>query len=500
MVDCGDILCPFFGCKITKFLIHTHNSNDKRLIFRYQVANMSQTIFALATPQGKSGVAVIRISGNEAANALKALSVQLPKPRYATLSPLRHSATQSPLDRALILWFPAPNSFTGEDCAELHIHGSRAVMESVFSVLGSLPNMRMAEAGEFSRRAFENGKMDLTEAEGLADLIDAETKQQQSLALRQMSGELHRLYEGWRTKLIDAMAFIEAYIDFPDENLPPELEANFTGKISALLSEMQLHLADNGRGQRLREGAKLVILGAPNAGKSSLLNYLAKAELAIVSPTAGTTRDAIPAHLNIGGYPVNLIDTAGIHTTQNPIEAEGIKRALKHADEADIRLLLIDGEMPPELFKYKDNSISVTTKSDLFDRSGFGLLSSAMSLTPSATKEGGLLAALQTTSHKPLATISTKTGEGISALVETITEQLKNLMQPSESPMITRLRHRQCVERAATSLETLLESPAPPEIRAELLRTAAHSVASLTGRIDLEHVLDHLFSQFCIGK
>lgn len=432
-----------------------------------------ETIFALATPQGKSGVAVIRISGKEAANALKEFGIkQLPKPRVATLSSLIASSL---IDKSLILWFPAPNSFTGEDCAELHIHGSRAVMESIFSVLGGLPNMRMAEAGEFSRRAFENGKMDLTEAEGLADLIDAETKEQQQLALRQMSGELHRLYEGWRSKLIDAMAFIEAYIDFPDENLPPELEANFTDKIKILLAEMQHHLADNERGQRLREGAKMVILGAPNAGKSSLLNYLAKAELAIVSPTAGTTRDAICAHLNIGGYPVNLIDTAGIHPTQNLIEAEGIKRALKHADEADIRLLLIDGEtypnMPAQLLEYKDNSIVVTTKNDL-----------------------------QTTSHKPQTTISTKTGEGVGALVEAITEQLKNLMQPSASPMITRLRHRQCVERAAASLAILLESPSPPEIRAELLRTAAHSVASLTGRIDLEDVLDHLFSQFCIGK
>ena len=453
----------------------------------------NKTIFALATPQGKSGVAVIRISGKEAANALRALGIkQLPKPRVATLSSLiapsggalattsdrpraqparRLSDIQQLIDKSLILWFPTPNSFTGEDCAELHIHGSRAVMESVFAVLGGLPNVRVAEAGEFARRAFENGKMDLTEAEGLADLIDAETKQQQQLALRQMNGELHRLYEGWRAKLIEAMAFIEAYIDFPDENLPPELENSFTGKIKALLSEMQRHLADNGRGQRLREGAKLVILGAPNAGKSSLLNYLAKAELAIVSPTAGTTRDAISAHLNIGGYPVNLIDTAGIHTAQNPIEAEGIKRALKHADEADIRLLLIDGEMPPELSKYKDNSTCVITKSDLL-----------------------------TTNNQQPTTISTKTGQGIPELVATITEQLKNLMQPSESPMITRLRHRQCVERAEVALETLLESPAPPEIRAELLRTAAHSVASLTGRIDLEDVLDHLFSQFCIGK
>ncbi len=428
-----------------------------------------ETIFALATPQGKSGVAVIRISGAEAASALRALGIKkLPKPRVATLSSLIASSL---IDKALVLWFPAPNSFTGEDCAELHIHGSRAVMESVFSVLGSLPNIRMAEAGEFSRRAFENGKMDLTEAEGLADLIDAETKQQQQLALRQMAGELHHLYEGWRAKLIDAMAFIEAYIDFPDENLPPELETNFTGKIKNLLTEMQSHLADNERGQRLREGAKLVILGAPNAGKSSLLNYLAKAELAIVSPTAGTTRDAISAHLNIGGYPVNLIDTAGIHTAQNPIEAEGIKRALKHADEADIRLLLIDGDVPPQLLKYKNNSIAVITKSDLL-----------------------------ATGHKPQITISAKTGQGIPELIAIITEQLRNLMQPSESPMITRLRHRQCVERAEAALGTLLESPAPPEIRAELLRTAAHSVASLTGCIDLEDVLDHLFSQFCIGK
>lgn len=453
---------------------------------------MSDTIYAQATPPGKSGVAVVRVSGAAAAQALAALGVKLPRPRVATYSSLNRSGSgllaaneaqgtghEALIDKALILWFPAPNSFTGEDVAELHLHGSHAVIQEVFSVLGGLPGFRMALPGEFSRRAFENGKMDLTEAEGLADLIDAETKEQQKLAMRQMQGELHRLYEGWRAQLIASMAFIEAYIDFPDENLPPELEQQFTGKIEALLAEMQVHLADGGRGQRLREGARLVILGAPNAGKSSLLNYLAKSDLAIVSAIPGTTRDALSVHLDIAGYPVTLIDTAGIRESSDPIEQEGVRRALAKAEEADIRIVLLDGETYPEISPqikpYIDNSIIIVTKSDL---------------------------SYATPPRRHTATISVKTGEGIPALMEEITSKLQGLMSPPASPALTRQRHREGVLRAAASLEALLASPktTPPELRAEHLRTAAQATSALTGRIDLEDVLDHLFGQFCIGK
>ena len=429
-----------------------------------------KTIFALATPPGKSGVAVIRISGIEAKSALLSFEISLPQPRVATLATLKQNGIA--IDRALVFLFPAPNSFTGEDCVELHIHGSRAVTQACFSTLGKLSHFRVAEPGEFSRRAFENGKMDLTEAEGLADLINAETTEQHKLAMRQMQGELHRLVEGWRAQLIASMAFIEAYVDFPDENLPPSLAEDFLRKIKNLLAEMQHHLADNHRGQRLREGAKLVILGAPNAGKSSLLNYLAKADMAIVSPIPGTTRDTLSVHLDIAGFPVTLIDTAGIRESNEPIEQEGIRRAHTSAEDADIRLVLLDGEtyprIPPEMTKYIDSSIVVTTKCDLYNHPGLA--------------------------------ISAKTGQGISALMEHLTKQLQNLMRPSESPALTRLRHRQHVEQAAKSLQMLLDSPAPPEIQAEHLRHAAYALSALTGRIDIEDVLDHLFGQFCIGK
>ena len=430
------------------------------------------TIYALATPPGKSGVAVIRISGPEAKAALTALHVALPSPRTATLATLK--SNDLIIDRALVLWFPAPHSFTGEDCIELHIHGSRAITHALFSLFGTLPDLRSAAPGEFSRRAFENGKMDLTEAEGLADLIDAETKEQHRLAMRQMQGELHHLYTSWRHQLIESMAFIEAYVDFPDENLPPALAADFRKKIETLVNEMQLHLADN-RGQRLREGAKLVILGAPNAGKSSLLNYLTQADTAIVSPIPGTTRDTLSAHLDIAGYPVTLIDTAGIRNSTDPIEKEGVRRALENAKDADLRIVLLDGEtypqIPIELADYIDNSLTVITKADL--------------IAPS-----------------PTLSISAKTGQGIPALLEQITQRLHTLMSPPESPALTRARHRQHVEKSVISLQALLQAApgTPPELFAENLRQAAHSVSALTGHIGLEDVLDHLFSQFCIGK
>lgn len=441
-----------------------------------------ETIYALATPPGKSGVAVVRISGERAKAALTAIcSGHLPVRRLAAVRSLHHPLTGLKIDQALVLWFEGPNSFTGEDVAELHLHGSRAVVKSVLDALGAVPGLRLAEPGEFSRRAFLNGKMDLTEAEGIADLIDAETEAQARQALRQMSGELKNLYEDWRAQIIGCMAKLEAYIDFPDEPLPPKLEQEITHDIAALKASLERHLADNRRGERLREGARIAIIGAPNAGKSSLLNHLSRRDIAIVSPLPGTTRDALEAHLDIGGYPVTLIDTAGIRTTDDAIESEGVTRALRHAGDADITLVLLDGETYPAIPSHIEPHLSggqnlvAVTKSDI---------------------------AKPIEKSREFYPISAHSGSGIDALLTDITARLDTLMSPGDAPQITRARHRQQAEAASSALALFLENTAgaPIELRAELLRQAATSLGHITGTIDVEDVLDKLFSSFCIGK
>lgn len=436
------------------------------------------TIFALATPPGKSGVAVVRISGKLADSALAELGVaKLPKPRSSSLCALTHPKTRAPIDRALVLRFVAPHSFTGENIIELHIHGSRAVIQMLLEALGSLPGLRLAEPGEFSRRAFLNGKMDLTEAEGLADLIDAETAAQARQALRQASGALKSLYEDWRGQIITCMAKLEAYIDFPDEPLPASLEQEITADITALRDSLRAHLDDNRRGERLRDGVKIAIIGAPNAGKSSLLNYLARRDIAIVSPTPGTTRDALEVHLDISGFPVTLVDTAGIRESQDSIEQEGIRRSLTHAADADIILALLDGESYPAIpdsirDHFTDKTIVAVTKCDA---------------SPCPTKE-----------HLP---ISSKTGQGIDSLLSAIQERLGEIVSDGGSPLITRARHRQEIEQASNSLSNCItKNNFPIELRAEMLRQAATSLGKVTGRVDIEDVLDKLFSTFCIGK
>ncbi len=308
------------------------------------------TIFALASAPGRAGIAVLRLSGAQAGALLTRLTQRpLPPPRQLTLRHLIRPTDGMLLDRSMVAWFPAPASFTGEDCAELHLHGGRAILQAVSAVLAAQPNTRLAEPGEFTRRAFLNGKLDLTAAEAVADLIHAETEAQLQQALRQHEGGLAQLYAGWATRLTTCLAHLEAAIDFADEELPADLATRQAATIATLATEITSHLQDERRGERLRDGFRIAILGAPNAGKSSLLNRLAQREAAIVSATAGTTRDVLEVHLDLGGYPVILADTAGLRETADAIEQEGIRRAWQQAEQADLKLLVLDGASTPWL-------------------------------------------------------------------------------------------------------------------------------------------------------
>lgn len=450
------------------------------------------TIFASATAPVKSGVAVIRISGQGAAKALTSFtSCQLPKPRIATLAKLHNPKNGELIDEALILWFKSPASFTGEDVAELHVHGGRAVVSEIFHCLSNMDGIRMAEPGEFSRRAFENGKMDLTEAEGLADLIDAETKIQARLALRQKLGELGKLYEKWRENIVSILANIEAYIDFPDEEIPPQIVKNIEENIEQLSASIRLHLNDNRKGERLREGLNVAIIGPPNAGKSSLMNLLARRDVAIVSEHAGTTRDVIEIQLDLNGYPIVLADTAGIRENAGEIEKEGIKRAISRAENADFKIVVISASElssinTEEIYRQADtilgdildkNTVIVLNKLDLFN-------------DISLNRDGGGVAIIPT---------SFKDARGVQELLAVIKEFAEENFNISAEPIITRERHRVLLKNALLSLEKFSLSK-EIELSAEDLRSAANAIGQITGRINIEEILDHIFSSFCIGK
>ncbi len=433
------------------------------------------TIYALSTAPGKSAVAVIRLSGPDAVTAISALGAKLPVPRLASLQTLRDPVSRETLDRALVLWLPAPASFSGEDMVELHVHGGRAVISGVLAALGGVDGLRLAEPGEFARRAFDNGKIDLTQAEGLADLIDAETEAQRAQALRQSSGALRALYDEWREDIIRAMAAVEAAIDFSDEADIPETAFATAGPIVARLTgDLARHLSDGRRGEILRDGLRVVIAGPPNAGKSSLLNALAGRDAAIVSEEAGTTRDVIEVRLNLGGYAVIVSDTAGMRDAAGKVEQEGIRRALAAAAGADVVLWLTEAAAPSpppqEIASFKTRVIEAASKLDLAPaRSHLGL--------------------------------SAVTGEGIDKLVERLAEEARRLAGGAEDAVITRERHRQELQAAHEALAAFLDGdPAEMEMRAEDLRVAAFALGRLTGRVDVEHVLGEIFSQFCIGK
>lgn len=440
------------------------------------------TIFALSTAAGRAGVAVIRVSGRRAGEALAALAGDIPPARLASLREVKDPASDETLDQALVLWFPAPQSFTGEDVAEFQVHGGRAVVDGVLEALSALNGLRAAEPGEFTRRAFESGRMDLTEVEGLADLIDAETKAQKTQALRQMEGGLSHVVEDWRAKLIKLSALVAADIDFDDEgDVPGGLTAKARPGIKELALELGDQLAAGKRGRALRHGLEVAILGAPNVGKSSIINALAKRDAAIVSATAGTTRDVVEVHLDLGGYPVTLADTAGLREASDEIENEGIRRALEKAEHADLRLVVFDAATWPEADlatrdAARPGDIIVLNKSDVV----------ADFAAPETAWGKGLL-------------MSALSGAGLTELEARLEEEVIGRAGVSEGAVITRLRHARALEDAIEALGRAYEAPAP-ELCGEDLRLASSALQRLLGKVDVEDLLDVIFSEFCIGK
>ncbi len=437
-------------------------------------------IFALASGAGRAAVAVVRLSGAGAGEAVRRLGGPLPEPRAASLRRLRHPDTGEALDRALVLWFPGPRSYTGEDCAELHLHGGPSVVAGVAEALVAA-GARPAEAGEFTRRAFVNGKLDLTAAEGIADLVAAETAAQRRQALRQAEGGLAALYGGWTERLTRLLARQEAFIEFETEDLPPDLDAAVGRDAAALRAEMDAHLADGGRGERLREGLMVAILGAPNAGKSSLLNALVGRDAAIVSAKAGTTRDVVEARLDVGGVPVTLADTAGLReASSDEIEAEGVRRALRRAEAADLRLLVFAADRPPDA----DTLALVSAPGG-----GALVVANKTDLAPAPSAIGGVA---------PVP-VSVRTGDGLPALRERLSALAADLASPATGIPLTRSRHRAALRDAVARLADL-DGAALPELRAECLRAASAALGRVTGRVGIEAVLDAVFREFCVGK
>ncbi len=414
------------------------------------------------------------MSGPLAGPSLAALVGELPPPRRARHTRLRDPDSGAAIDDGIALWFPAPHSVTGEDVAELHVHGSRAVIAALIEVLQRRA-LRLAEPGEFTRRAFFNDKLDLVQAEAIADLTAAETDAQRRQALRQLDGELGAIYRGWSARLLRVLAHLEAAIDFPDEDLPPTIEAEVARETGALATEIGVHLADGRRGERLRDGITIAIIGPPNAGKSSLLNKLAQREAAITSPIAGTTRDVIEIAIDLGGYPVVLADTAGLHESADRVEQEGLRRALARAEAAELRLFVFDAHRPEgaegaAAWPSRD-TLLVANKIDLGGRSA---------LPP------GALA------------VSALTGAGLDTLIATLTERV-DANYDIAAPLLSRARHRAALEEARDALHRGRAAPLP-ELKAEDLRLAWRSLGRITGSVDVEDLLDVIFADFCIGK
>lgn len=446
-----------------------------------QAGTQAATIVALATAPGRAGVSVIRISGPQAGVALAALCGKLPVARQAARARFRDPADGRVLDDGLALWFPAPASFTGEDVAEVQGHGGKAVIDSVLSALCAIPGVRPAEPGEFTRRAFENGKLDLTQAEGLADLINAETEAQHRQALRQMDGALAQLFDGWRSALIRHLAHLEAFIDFPDEPIPERLDQAVRAGITELAAAMTAHLADGHRGERIRDGLYIAVVGAPNAGKSSLVNALARREAAIVSATAGTTRDVIEVHLDLGGYPVILADTAGLRDAAEEIEAEGIRRALHRAENADLRLAVFDAAHAPA-----------------WDAPTLALIDDRTEVIVNKAETVSLPDDLRIAGRTPYQ-ISAAGGQGMAAFLAGLTDRVRGLLETQGAPALTRQRHRVALEDCVESLQRSLTAP-DLELMAEDLRLAARALGRITGRVEVDDLLDVIFRDFCIGK
>lgn len=434
----------------------------------------ASTIFALSSAPGRAGVAVIRVSGPAARQTLEMMTGRLPEPRFAAFRTIKHPKTGDVLDRAVVVWFAAPKTETGEDIVEFQVHGSRAVIAALLSALGEIAGCRLAQPGEFARRAFENGKLDLAEIEGLADLIEAETEAQRRQALAQTAGSLSKLYDGWRTRLIEIAALVEAAIDFSDEgDVSASAFNEARNRAETLQKEIAAHLDDGHRGEILREGFRVALLGPPNAGKSSLLNALARRDAAIVSAEAGTTRDVIEVRLDLAGLAVIVSDTAGIREASSDVEREGIRRSLAAARDADLVLWLAENpESIPPLNFSRETSLAIRSKQDLALDSHFDGLA-----------------------------VSAKTGAGIDQLIAEIARRASEAVGSATEPALTRARHREALENALNDIGVFLNGPPGPiELRAEDVRRAAHALGRITGRVDVEDVLDQIFSRFCIGK
>ena len=437
---------------------------------------MSDTIFALSSASGFAGVAVVRISGPKALFVAETVAhLKNPKPRYAHFVTLWNKDKE--LDKALLIYFKAPSSFTGEDVIEIQCHGSRAVLRALFSILSDIDGCRLAEAGEFTRRAVYNNKMDLTAAEGLIDLIHADTEAQRAAAVRQMGGQLQKLYDGWREELVKIMAYLEAFIDFPEEEIPEDKLKEIKDKILNIQDQIHKHLlADNGVGERLKSGFQVAIVGAPNVGKSSLLNALTQTDKAIVSDIAGTTRDVVEAYLDISGYPVVLADTAGLRETKEVIEGKGVQKAIQKAQDADLILAVISAENYPQVDEKTQNLIK---------------------------NHPCFLVVWNKVDKKQVPadclSICAKTGQGIDNLISRLKEIVEDKMSASSSALVTRLRYKTALSECDKALSRAVDVDIL-ELKAEELRMAARALGKITGFVRTEELLDVIFSSFCIGK
>jgi len=442
------------------------------------------TIYALSSGPGISGIAVIRVSGKDTAKVVKKITgTKLPPPRVATLTKFNKNGWKELIDEGVIIWFPAPNSYTGEDLAEFHVHGSRAVINAMHLAISKIKNCRLAEPGEFTKRAFQNGRINLLKAESISDLISAETEIQRKQAVKIMSGKSSDKFNSWREKLLKILSNVEAKIDFPDEDLPKNTIKEIQKTSSSIIKEIKKTLNDQKVGERIREGFKIAIVGPPNSGKSSLLNYLSKRDVAIVSEIAGTTRDVIETHLNLDGYPVIVSDTAGIRSSKNEIEKKGIRLALNRAEDADLKLVIIAAKNVDFKGVLKDlldeSAIIVINKSDLI--------------------KGKLNSKFKKYEH---VLISIKKDLNLNKLIAKIKNKLKNKFISSENILITRERHRQNLKNCVYHLQKFQEKKLANDFdkAAEDLRLATRHLGMIVGKVDVEELLGSIFNDFCIGK
>lgn len=447
------------------------------------------TIFAQASAPGKAGVSVFRISGDRSYEIFKQLCPgQEIEPKKAYVKKIFCPKTSNLIDHGIVIYFKSPHSFTGEDIIELHLHGSVAISKMLTEAVLSLEGIRMAEPGEFAKRSFLNGKIDLTQAEGLADLIEAETIMQHKQATRQMSGELENTYEAWRRQLLKILGLVEAYIDFPDEDIPSSVVDNIYLEVSQIIKMLQLYLNDNRRGERLRNGLYLSIFGSPNVGKSTIMNYLSKREVSIVSNIAGTTRDVVESHLDIGGYPVIIADTAGIHVTDDFVEQEGIKKARHAILNADIKIAVFDDK---NMYFLQEETNVINS---LIDQETIIIINKSELLASDFDKD-----IFERKINKKIILSSAKNSKGLEQIIDEIISRAENIARPNETLALTRVRHRVNLENALKSLEQFNINN-DMVLAAEDLRMSARYLSILTGKIDCEEILGEIFSNFCIGK